>query len=93
MANFVEMRDSVADDRFLLRKKIEAALHKRFPDRWLPLYSMVTFSNMRYSDAQERGKLQNRVMDEVMAQPQIAQNWQSLDLEALVKQLPPLPKV
>ncbi len=93
MANFVEMRDSVADDRFLLRKKIEAEIQKRFPDRWLPLYSMVTFSNMRYSEAQERGRLQNQIMDKVMAQPQIDTNWKELNLEELIKELPELHKI
>ncbi|EMR00845.1 FAD-dependent oxidoreductase [Cesiribacter andamanensis] len=90
MANFVEMRDSVADEEFVLRKKIEAELHRRYPRHWLPLYSMVTFSNMRYSDAQERGRQQARIMDEVMARPDIAQSWQELDYEALVKGLPEL---
>ena len=32
--NFVEMRDKVADPKFLLQKKIEAAFSKKFPDKW-----------------------------------------------------------
>ena len=90
MANFTEMRDSVADDRFLLRKKIEAELHKRFPDRWLPLYSMVTFSNIRYSDALERGRLQSKIMDGIMAMPDVEQQWQTINYDKLVNQLPEL---
>ena len=42
--NFIEMRDLVADEDFLLRKKIEAKLHELYPDKWIPQYSMVTFS-------------------------------------------------
>src|SRR5690242_1966532 len=41
--NFIEMRDLVADATFLLRKKIEAKLHELYPEKWIPLYSMVTF--------------------------------------------------
>jgi kynurenine 3-monooxygenase len=88
MANFVEMRDSVADESFVLRKKIEAELHRRYPKKWLPLYSMVTFSNIRYSDAQERGRRQEEIMNAVMARPNISENWQEMDYEALVKELP-----
>lgn len=90
MANFVEMRDSVADEQFLLRKKIEAELHRRYPSRWLPLYSMVTFSNIRYSEAQERGRRQEQIMNEVMKEPRLAERWQNLDYAAIVQQLPEL---
>jgi kynurenine 3-monooxygenase len=55
LRNFVEMRDSVADERFLLRKKIEKAMQLRHPEKFLPLYSMVTFSNLPYSVALETG--------------------------------------
>ncbi|HXH17961.1 MAG TPA: NAD(P)/FAD-dependent oxidoreductase [Chitinophagales bacterium] len=56
LRNFIEMRDLVADKKFLLRKKIETLLHERHPDKYLPLYSMVTFSDMPYSKALELGK-------------------------------------
>jgi kynurenine 3-monooxygenase len=86
--NFVEMRDLVADPEFLLRKKIEAKLHERFPDRWIPLYSMVTFNDkIRYSQAYATGRKQFRIMNEVMSRSGIKDNWQTLDLEAIVNQL------
>jgi kynurenine 3-monooxygenase len=88
LQNFIEMRDLVADDRFVLRKKIEARLHAAFPDRWVPLYSMVTFQeNMRYSEALAKGKKQEAIMREVMARPDIEQTWDSLDLQEIIQQL------
>ncbi|MCX8490101.1 MAG: NAD(P)/FAD-dependent oxidoreductase, partial [Cyclobacteriaceae bacterium] len=52
--NFVEMRDLVNDADFILRKKIESKLHELFPDKWIPLYAMVTFhENIPYSVAYE----------------------------------------
>ncbi|MBL7742423.1 MAG: FAD-dependent monooxygenase, partial [Chitinophagaceae bacterium] len=42
--NFIEMRDKVADPKFLLQKKIEARLHDKYPMKWIPAYSQVTFS-------------------------------------------------
>jgi kynurenine 3-monooxygenase len=86
--NFVEMRDLVADADFLLRKKIEAKLHELYPDRWIPLYSMVTFhDNMRYSEAHQIGKQQKKIMDEVMRTPGLESNWSSLNFEEIVNQL------
>ncbi|MGB4971945.1 MAG: kynurenine 3-monooxygenase, partial [Cyclobacteriaceae bacterium] len=86
--NFVEMRDLVGDEDFLLRKKIEAKLHEHFPDQWIPLYSMVTFEEtMRYSEAQANGKLQHQIMTEVMKDPNIKTNWEQLDFKSIVDRL------
>jgi kynurenine 3-monooxygenase len=88
LANFIEMRDLVADADFLLRKKIEAKLHELFPDRWIPLYSMVTFhENIRYSEALNTGLKQQQIMDEVMKIPGIETTWSSLDFQQLVRQI------
>lgn len=86
--NFIEMRDLVADSDFLLRKKIEGKLYELYPDRWIPLYPMVTFhDNIRYSEAQRIGSMQKKIMDEVMKRPGIVSTWQDLDFEQLVHQL------
>jgi len=61
--NFVEMRDLVATPKFQFKKKIEAELHKLFPSRFVPKYSMVTFSRIPYSVAHHRGKLQEEILD------------------------------
>ncbi len=90
LRNFIEMRDLVADEDFLLRKKIEARLHDAFPKDWIPLYTMVTFrEDIRYSEALRRGNEQARIMDRVMADPDIHQNWENLDLKAIAEQLKP----
>lgn len=84
--NFVEMRDLVADADFLLRKKIEAKLHELFPEKWIPLYSMVTFDDrLRYSEAQAAGRKQKEIMDRVMRMPDIASTWESIDFREIVK--------
>jgi kynurenine 3-monooxygenase len=86
--NFIEMRDLVADAEFLLRKKIEARLHTLFPDKWIPLYTMVTFSpQIRYSNAYATGQKQKAIMDRVMSTPGIDKNWEQLDFRSIVDQL------
>lgn len=87
MENFVEMRDSVSNPKFLLRKKIEGKLQQLFPNDWIPLYSMVTFSDMSYSEAYAQGKLQEVIMDKVMSSPLITENWDKLDYEDIINQM------
>lgn len=82
--NFVEMRDRVGDPRFLLQKKIESRIHERHPDKWLPLYSQVTFSDIPYSVALANGIRQEQVMAKVMALPEIERRWDSPEVEQMV---------
>lgn len=77
LQNFVEMRDLVADPMFLLRKKIEAKIHAMYPDKWIPLYSMVTFSDISYADALKGGQRHNEIMNKIMALDGIAENWET----------------
>jgi kynurenine 3-monooxygenase len=60
--NFVEMRDRVADPRFLLRKKVELALEAKYPQRFVPKYAMVTFHRIPYQTALRRGQVQDRML-------------------------------
>ena len=87
MENFEEMRDQVADPKFMIRKRIEAKLHSLFPKDWIPLYTMVTFTSMPYSEAYAQGKLQEMIMNKVMADPLITQNWNKLDFEDIINQM------
>jgi len=65
LENFIEMRDLVARADFQLRKKIEQALQARWPDRFVPKYSMVTFSRIPYEEARSRGLTQDRILHEL----------------------------
>jgi kynurenine 3-monooxygenase len=83
--NFIEMRDKVADPKFLLQKKIEARLHEKYPDKWIPAYSQVTFNpQIRYSEALERGRKQDAIMQQVMNMPAIEQKWNSNEVEEII---------
>jgi|SRR5579871_1839532 kynurenine 3-monooxygenase len=63
--NFVEMRDRVADPRFLFRKKVELALEAKYPNLFIPKYAMVTFHRVPYSVAMNRGLLQDKILSEL----------------------------
>jgi kynurenine 3-monooxygenase len=63
--NFTEMRDRVADSRFLFRKKVELALEAKYPNLFVPKYAMVTFHRVPYSVAMARGVIQDRMLAEL----------------------------
>ena len=75
LMNYVEMRDLTADPDFLLRKKIEAKFTQLHPGKWMPLYSQVTFSNTRYSEALKNDQRQQAIMDKVMELENIHEQW------------------
>ena len=79
--NYHVMRDYVADPKFLLQKKIEAQLFEKHPDKWMPLYSQVTFSHIPYSKALAIGKKQDEIMKEVLKTPNIENIWNSKEIE------------
>jgi hypothetical protein len=81
LQNFIEMRDLVADPKFVLRKKIEANFHHKHPEKWLPLHSMVTFSNIPYSEALREGQKQEAIMAKVMKMEGIEHKWDSEEVE------------
>jgi kynurenine 3-monooxygenase len=65
LENYVEMRDSVADPGFLLRRELGRVLAGRHPDRFVPRYSMVTFTRMPYAQAFARGAVQDALLREL----------------------------
>ena len=71
------MRDKTADPKFLLQKRIEARIAAAHRDRWKPLYTLVTFSHIPYAEALAKGEVQQAVMNEIMASPNISEKWES----------------
>lgn len=65
--NFIEMRDRIADPRFLLRKAVEHRLEGAFPGEYRSRYSMVMYSHIPYRLAQEAGRVQDRMLEELCA--------------------------
>jgi kynurenine 3-monooxygenase len=66
LENYLEMRDAVLDARFVRRKALAMALERRFPERFIPRYSMVMFHpEIPYAEAQRRGALQEQLLHEL----------------------------
>lgn len=68
MDNYVEMRSSVRDPLYKLRKMIEEALDKYVPQLgWSTQYSRVSFSNLRYSDVRRAVAVQGQILSGAFA--------------------------
>lgn len=84
--NFVEMRDRVGDPRFLLQKRIENKIAALYPDRWVPLYTRVTFSHLPYADAWAAGQRQDAVMAQLMPHIQAETDFDGPAVQARLRQ-------
>jgi len=82
--NFIVMRDKTSDPDFLLQKDIEHWFSNLHPDKWTPLYSMVTFTNKPYSIALDIGKKQALIMKKVLNKIDLTKNWQTKKTENLI---------
>ena len=67
LENYVEMRDSVNDESYLKIRELELKLEKKFPNRFVPRYSMVSFHQIPYSEVYRRGKIQFKLMSEFLS--------------------------
>src|ERR1700723_3212949 len=63
LENYMEMRESVADPKFQLQQALSLELERRFPQRFIPRYSMVMFHHeIPYLTAQQRGAKQAEIL-------------------------------
>ncbi len=84
--NYVEMRSSVRDPVFLLKKAVGFELEKRHPGRFVPRYSMVMFHHLPYAEALRRGCLQNELLDALCKDCTRVEDIDWSRAEALVEQ-------
>ena len=90
--NYIEMRDTVRDPKFALRKALAFELERRLPGYFIPRYSMVMFhADIPYLVAQKRGEVQHALLEEFT---ETAETIDEVDLEramaAVVERLKPL---
>jgi kynurenine 3-monooxygenase len=66
LENYMEMRESVADPSFQLQQALSLELERRFPQRFIPRYSMVMFHHeIPYLTAQRRGAVQTEILSDL----------------------------
>lgn len=65
LENYIEMRDSVRQHEFLLKKQFAFQIQQWFPERFTPRYAMVMFEHRPYAQAYEIGKKHEQLLNEL----------------------------
>ncbi|MGH8208932.1 MAG: FAD-dependent oxidoreductase [Steroidobacteraceae bacterium] len=87
LENYTEMRDTVLDTDFVRRKALAMELERRFPDRFIPRYSMVMFHpEIPYAEAQRRGAVQAEILLELDSKRDASSGTDAALTEKLVKE-------
>jgi kynurenine 3-monooxygenase len=94
LENYIEMRDSVADPHYLAKRELGARLAERAPKHFMARYRMVTFTHLPYAYAYERGRAQDKLLEQLLHGSTSANDVQ-LDaaVSTLEATLPPLPQL
>lgn len=93
LENYVTMRDSVLDPIFQLKKQLGFELERRFPDRFIPRYSMIMFHSIPYATSKLRGEIQEEILETLIGD---FNNLEQVDMQLakklILERLPPLGK-
>lgn len=61
--HYEDMSSRTVRPMAVLRRKMEILVNRLFPTSFLPLYSMISFSNIPYADAVRRAERQDEIID------------------------------
>jgi kynurenine 3-monooxygenase len=65
MQNYREIQVSIADQAFLMRKRVEQELMRRYPEVYTSMHVLVMFTTEPYVLAKACGELQGRLLDRI----------------------------
>ncbi|MCF6300894.1 MAG: FAD-dependent monooxygenase [Proteobacteria bacterium] len=93
LENYLEMRSAVREPKFQLKKQLAFKLEEKYPDYFIPRYSMVMFHLIPYATAQLRGRIQAKILEELVADSETLEQLDFNKAEKMLKQkLPRLPR-
>lgn len=87
LEHFHELRDLVGDPQFQERKRVERRINELFPDRYIPLYSLISFTNMPYVQALQQDREQRTLVDRVLAIPGILEALETEGIQDVIGRL------
>ena len=64
--NYTVMRNDVLDESHINKQKLSFILNNDYPDQFIPLYTMVSFTTIPYKQAYDRGKIQSNILDKLL---------------------------
>jgi kynurenine 3-monooxygenase len=87
LEHFHELRDLVGDPKFQERKRVERRINELFPDRYIPLYSLISFTDMPYIQALQRDREQRSLVDRVLAIPRVLEHLETEEIRDVIGSL------
>lgn len=84
LQNYLVMRDRVADPQFLLLQKIERRINALYPTSYFPLYSMVSFSDIEYKVALEKGNEQEQYILQLIQENNITTHTEDALIDEMI---------
>ena len=61
------MRSDVLDSEHTDKQKLAFSLYDKYPNRFIPLYTMISFTNIPYSKALKRGQIQDLILNKILS--------------------------
>lgn len=86
LQNYIVMRDKVADVNFQLLQKIERRINALYPESYFPLYSMVSFTDIEYQTAFNKGNEQEKAILNLIQENAITPNTSDLKIDNIIHQ-------
>lgn len=86
LKNYLVMRDKVSDPAYQLVQKIERRMNELYPDKYFPLYSMVSFSDIEYHIALSKGEIQDEMIQQLITKNNIADDSPDDKIDTLIHQ-------
>lgn len=84
LLNYIVMRDKVADPIFLLQQKVERRMAELYPGKYFPMYSMVSFSEIEYQVALNKGKEQDQLIMDLIKKNNITSETSSEKIDEFI---------
>lgn len=86
LLNYIVMRDKVSDPAFLLQQKVERRMAELYSGKYFPMYSMVSFSDIEYHVALNKGKEQDTIIQDLIQKNHITAETESIKIDQFIHQ-------
>jgi kynurenine 3-monooxygenase len=89
-SNLKNLENSIDDD-FDIAWRLERKIWELFPEKWMPVYTMVAFSHVSFKNITEINKKQNYIMSKLLQDDEIRNNFMCDNFkDKLILKLKPL---
>jgi kynurenine 3-monooxygenase len=85
--HYMELAERARDPNFVVEKALEQKIYRMAPDRFIPLYNMISFRDTSYVEVDRRARRQQGLIAELMKIPGIEEIWNTPEVEREIRRL------